>query len=159
VSNTTTAADADLLARLQQSAAALVGRPRAKLQIEALAAAMAQAAARWDREQQARTQTEQAIEDAALIAARLAEQIAPSDPPPYRARGPPEPQPIWLRPKDAARAAGVSRALIYQWLAADGRLVTRKVGGCRLILAASLAALEDFPGRRNGRPRRKLKEG
>ena len=131
--NTTSDAN-HLLERLHQSAAPLAGpsgMPRPKEVVEAVVRAMAHAAEEW-----------------------IAEQLIPpgggiSTSGPTRLPYPP-PDVMWLRPKDAARAAGVSRSLVYEWMAA-GRLVTRKVGGVRLILAASLAALEDVPSGRNGR--------
>jgi hypothetical protein len=85
--------------------------------------------------------------DADHLLARLQQSAAP-----VMAQAAPPVPAIWLRPKDAARAAGISRALLYDWLNA-GRLISRKIGGCRLISATSLAELEDAPGGRNGRPR------
>jgi excisionase family DNA binding protein len=37
-----------------------------------------------------------------------------------------------LRPKEAAKAYGVSRTLIYEWMKA-GRLASVRLGGARLI--------------------------
>jgi excisionase family DNA binding protein len=45
-----------------------------------------------------------------------------------------------LRPKQAARAYGVSRTIIYEWLKA-GRLASVKLGGARLISVDALEAL------------------
>jgi hypothetical protein len=130
----TTAADADLLARLQQSAASLVGPAQAR-RVAPIVQAMAREAVAFLRERQ-------------LSAAPNGTDLVPALPPLQA-----QPGILWLRPNDAARAAGISRALLYDWLNA-GRLVTRKIGGVRLILTASLAELEDAPGGRNGRPRR-----
>jgi excisionase family DNA binding protein len=45
-----------------------------------------------------------------------------------------------LRPKEAARAYGVSRTLIYEWLK-SGRLRCVRLGGARLIPVEALEAL------------------
>ncbi len=45
-----------------------------------------------------------------------------------------------LRPKEAARAYGVSRTLIYSWLK-TGRLASVRLGGARLIAVDALEAL------------------
>ncbi len=45
-----------------------------------------------------------------------------------------------LRAKEAARAYGVSRTLLYQWMK-DGRLASVKLGGARLIPIDALEAL------------------
>ena len=45
-----------------------------------------------------------------------------------------------LRPKEAARAYGVSRTLIYEWLK-SGRLRSVRLGGARLIPVEALEAL------------------
>jgi excisionase family DNA binding protein len=45
-----------------------------------------------------------------------------------------------LRPKHAARAYGVSRTLIYEWMK-SGRLASVKLGGARLIPVDALEAL------------------
>jgi excisionase family DNA binding protein len=45
-----------------------------------------------------------------------------------------------LRPKEAARAYGVSRTLIYEWLK-SGRLASVRVGGARLIAVDALEEL------------------
>lgn len=129
-----TTADADLLARLQQSASALVGPARAR-SAAPIIQAMAREAVAFVRE----LQLSAATNGMDLVPTLLQPQAPPGV--------------LWLRPKDAARAAGISRALLYEWMSA-GRLVTRKVGGVRLILASSLAALENVPSGRNGRPRR-----
>ena len=42
-----------------------------------------------------------------------------------------------LRPKEAARAYGVSRTLIYEWLK-TGRLKSVRLGGARLITVDAL---------------------
>ena len=47
-----------------------------------------------------------------------------------------------LRPKEAAKAYGVSRTLIYEWLK-DGRLKSVRLGGARLITIEALDALVD----------------
>ena len=45
-----------------------------------------------------------------------------------------------LRPRQAAKAYGVSRTLIYEWLK-SGRLASVRVGGTRLISVDALEAL------------------
>ena len=45
-----------------------------------------------------------------------------------------------LRPKEAAKAYGVSRTLIYEWMKA-GRLASVRLGGARLIAVDALEAL------------------
>lgn len=45
-----------------------------------------------------------------------------------------------LRPKEAARAYGVSRTLIYEWMK-TGRLKSVRLGGARLIAVDALEAL------------------
>jgi excisionase family DNA binding protein len=45
-----------------------------------------------------------------------------------------------LRPKEAARAYGVSRTLIYEWMQ-TGRLKSVRLGGARLIAVDALEAL------------------
>jgi hypothetical protein len=52
-------------------------------------------------------------------------------------RGPPEPPAIWVRPKAAAQIAGIGVTLLYRWIAA-GRVVSKKVGGCRLVYVPSI---------------------
>jgi excisionase family DNA binding protein len=47
-----------------------------------------------------------------------------------------------LRPKEAARAYGVSRTLIYEWLK-TGRLKSVRLGGARLIPVEALERLID----------------
>lgn len=138
MSFSTTADANDLFERLHQSAAPLIsaiGTPQPK-EVEAVVLAMANVAQEWIAEQS--------------IAPKSGAKKSDST----RFPRPPPDVLLWLRPKDAALAAGVSRSLLYQWMTA-GRLVTRKVGGVRLILAASLAALDDVPSGRNGRPHRK----
>ena len=46
-----------------------------------------------------------------------------------------------LRPKEAARAYGVSRTLIYEWMK-TGRLKSVRLGGARLITVEALEALD-----------------
>ncbi len=45
-----------------------------------------------------------------------------------------------LRAKEAAKAYGVSRTLIYKWMK-EGRLASVKLGGARLIPVDALEAL------------------
>jgi excisionase family DNA binding protein len=45
-----------------------------------------------------------------------------------------------LRPKEAAKAYGVSRTLIYEWMK-EGRLASVRLGGARLIAVDALEAL------------------
>ncbi|HZZ23635.1 MAG TPA: helix-turn-helix domain-containing protein [Roseiarcus sp.] len=45
-----------------------------------------------------------------------------------------------LRPKEAAKAYGVSRTLIYEWMK-TGRLKSVRLGGARLITVEALEAL------------------
>jgi excisionase family DNA binding protein len=45
-----------------------------------------------------------------------------------------------LRPKEAARAYGVSPTIIYQWIK-TGRLASVRLGGARLIAVDALEAL------------------
>jgi excisionase family DNA binding protein len=45
-----------------------------------------------------------------------------------------------LRPKEAAKAYGVSRTLIYEWMKA-GKLASVRLGGARLIAVDALEAL------------------
>lgn len=45
-----------------------------------------------------------------------------------------------LRPKEAARAYGVSRTIIYEWIK-SGRLKSVRLGGARLIPVEALEAL------------------
>jgi excisionase family DNA binding protein len=47
-----------------------------------------------------------------------------------------------LLPKEAARAYGVSRTLLYQWMK-SGRLRSVRLGGARLIPVAELESLID----------------
>jgi excisionase family DNA binding protein len=54
-----------------------------------------------------------------------------------------------LRPKEAARAYGVSRTLIYEWMK-TGRLKSVRLGGARLITVEALEAL--IAGASNDRP-------
>jgi excisionase family DNA binding protein len=54
-----------------------------------------------------------------------------------------------LRPKEAARAYGVSRTLIYEWMK-TGRLKSVRLGGARLITVEALEAL--VAGASNDRP-------
>lgn len=67
--------------------------------------------------------------------------------------GPPEDRPIWARPKVAAKLAGIGLTLLYQWIN-EGRVISRKIGGARLISVASLVNLTpDHPtAMRPGRP-------
>ena len=52
----------------------------------------------------------------------------------------PKMAPIWVRPAEACKLASIGNTKLYE-LIADGDLVSRKVGGARLILVASIAAL------------------
>jgi excisionase family DNA binding protein len=45
-----------------------------------------------------------------------------------------------LRPKEAAKAYGVSRTLIYEWIK-TGRLKSVRLGGARLIAIEALEGL------------------
>jgi excisionase family DNA binding protein len=47
-----------------------------------------------------------------------------------------------LRPKEAAKAYGVSRTLVYEWMK-SGRLKSVRLGGARLISVEALEALID----------------
>jgi hypothetical protein len=49
-------------------------------------------------------------------------------------------EPIWVRPKRAARIGGFGLTRCYE-LINDGQLTTRKVGGMRLVSVASIKAL------------------
>lgn len=49
-------------------------------------------------------------------------------------------RPIWVRPKEATRLSGLGLTTIYA-LMARGVLISRKVGGARLISIASLERL------------------
>jgi hypothetical protein len=63
---------------------------------------------------------------------------APQDPP--RERGPPEQpalQPIWVRPREAARIAGVGMTLFNRWIA-EQRVISRKIRGVRLVYVPSI---------------------
>jgi hypothetical protein len=51
-----------------------------------------------------------------------------------------QPQPIWVRPKEAARLGGFGLTRCYELLA-SGALASRRVGGMRLISVASIKAL------------------
>ncbi len=45
-----------------------------------------------------------------------------------------------LRPKEAAKAYGVGRVTIYEWMK-SGKLASVKIGGARLIAVDALEAL------------------
>jgi excisionase family DNA binding protein len=45
-----------------------------------------------------------------------------------------------LRPKEAAKAYGVGRVTLYEWMK-SGKLASVKIGGARLIPVAALEAL------------------
>jgi len=45
-----------------------------------------------------------------------------------------------LRPKEAAKACGVGRVTLYEWMK-SGRLASVKIGGARLIAVDALEAL------------------
>ena len=47
---------------------------------------------------------------------------------------------IWVRPKTAIQIASFGMTRLYQMIN-DGELVTRKVGGMRLVSVASIKAL------------------
>jgi excisionase family DNA binding protein len=47
-----------------------------------------------------------------------------------------------MRPKKAAKAYGVSRTLLYEWMKC-GRLKSIRIGGARLIRVEALEALID----------------
>jgi hypothetical protein len=66
-------------------------------------------------------------------------------------RGPPEPQAIWARPQHAAALAGIGVTLLYRWIAA-GRVISKKIGGVRLVLVASIhnIAADPVPTSRPG---------
>jgi len=49
-------------------------------------------------------------------------------------------EPIWVRPKMAARIGGFGLTRCYE-LINDSQLTTRKVGGMRLVSVASIKAL------------------
>lgn len=51
-----------------------------------------------------------------------------------------------LRPKQAAKAYGVSRTLIYEWMK-SGRLRSVRLGGARLIPVTALEELIEPPER------------
>jgi hypothetical protein len=57
-------------------------------------------------------------------------------------RGPPEP--IWVRPKVGAQIAGVGLTLFYRWLS-TGRVVSKRVGGVRLVYVPSIHAIAADP--------------
>jgi hypothetical protein len=142
----TIAADADLLAQLYGSAAALINRakPSHRREVDVTVRAMAAIASNWAMNRAEEWCASTSASGGAEVRAALAR--APRPPPLTPGEA------LWLRPKDAARAAGISRSLLYEWMKAPGRVVTRKVGGCRLILLRSLLELEDVPSGRNGRP-------
>jgi hypothetical protein len=48
--------------------------------------------------------------------------------------------PVWVRPKRASEIAGIGLTKIYE-LINDGRLVTKKVDGMRLVSVASIQNL------------------
>lgn len=48
--------------------------------------------------------------------------------------------PQWVRPVVACALLGIGTTTLYNWFK-EGRLVTRKVGGVRLISAASIACI------------------
>lgn len=65
-------------------------------------------------------------------------------------------QPRWLRPAEAARYCGLSRARLYAEIS-SGRLRTHRVGGCRLIDRAVLDAFiearaDESPNNHNNAP-------
>lgn len=49
-------------------------------------------------------------------------------------------RPLWVRPREACRLAGIKTTTLYQWLK-DGTVLSRRVGGARLISVASLEQL------------------
>ncbi len=57
-----------------------------------------------------------------------------------RAVAPIQPHQLTCSPKQAADAAGVAASTAWLWIRA-GRLQTRKVGGRRLVVVASLRSL------------------
>lgn len=57
-----------------------------------------------------------------------------------RAVAPIQPHQLTCSPKQAADAAGVAASTVWLWIRA-GRLHTRKVGGRRLVVVASLRSL------------------
>jgi hypothetical protein len=74
--------------------------------------------------------------------------------------GPPEPQAIWARPKAAAQIAAIGVTLLYRWIAA-GRVVSKKIGGVRLVYIPSIhnIAADPIPTCRPGpRAHRKRSE-
>ncbi|HEX3410309.1 MAG TPA: hypothetical protein VHT00_01210 [Stellaceae bacterium] len=74
-----------------------------------------------------------------------AHAAAPREAP--RARGPPEPpalQPIWVRTATGARLAGVGLSLFNRWIASS-RVISKKVGGVRLVLVSSIYDIPDDP--------------
>jgi hypothetical protein len=58
--------------------------------------------------------------------------------------GPPELQAIWARPKAAAQIAGIGTTLLYRWIAA-GRVVSKKIGGVRLVYIPSIHSIAADP--------------
>jgi excisionase family DNA binding protein len=66
-------------------------------------------------------------------------EISRSTKGPNLARGPPAER-IWVRPKEAARLAGIGLTRIYEMIA-SGEVVSRKIGRMRLISVASIKAL------------------
>lgn len=61
----------------------------------------------------------------------------------------PEAGAIWVRPRVAARMAGIGLTLLYSWINA-GRVISKKVVGVRLILVSSLENIVADPGTRPG---------
>lgn len=57
------------------------------------------------------------------------------------ARGPPDDR-IWVRPKEAARIAGIGLTRLYELLGSD-QLVNRKIGNIRLISVASIRGFSE----------------
>jgi len=141
----TPAADADLSAQLYGSAAPLTnsGKPPRRRDVDVAVSAMVEAASRWALARVEEWRASKSAPPGAEVPTALA-RARPSS----LASG----EALWLRPKDAARAAGISRSLLYEWMKVPGRVTTRKVGGCRLVLVSSLLNLEDAPGGRNSRP-------
>jgi excisionase family DNA binding protein len=49
-------------------------------------------------------------------------------------------RPLWCRPREACRLAGVGMTKMYEWIR-DGTVASRRVGAVRLISIASLEKL------------------
>ena len=88
---------------------------------------------------------------------QLVGELKVSIPPPAALKPRPAPSlpaPIWIRPRDAVAQYGIRMTLLYK-LINEGQIISKLIGGARVLSVASLDALGDEPqARRRGRPRR-----